>query len=314
VYEPTKGVTRIMNTINATSTTRPDPEGCAGGLIATGGGEILYACSDPECPEATDACVITPVHTIGEHPQTFPYELGRWVVEDAASGAEHQLNIGKGLPPHVTRYGDFAYGWNAIGSQWASASRSYFVNWHAGRVIEEEQEPSSANRDYENLDSEALFAPLCRPLELGPYPKNLLEIEHEPRYDSFVYSPPFMIEERTRGSNSHPYLRRCGSTRVKPLPEEIGLGDGLLLFGYRHVSRLNARGPSWFGQSYRIVGPPKHRAVWSGTSSTMVFEAVATRATTSEPAFREGAPGERGPALYDVWVGRWPWVRAGGRR
>jgi hypothetical protein len=310
VYEPTEGVTRIMDTIKGTSTTRPDPEGCAGGLIAVGGGEILYACSDPECPEATDACVISPVHTVGEQPYKFPYELGRWVVEDAASGAEDQLNIGKGLPPYTTRYGDFTDTLGAIGSEWVW-SGEYFVNWHTGQVVREEEEPSSANRDWENLSSEALFAPLCSPLELGPYPTGVV-YENPPRYEPFEYTPPFMIEYRysARDFSSHPYLRRCGSTQVKRLPEEIGLGDRLLLFGYGRVSRLNARGRSWLGRSYRIVGPSKHRSVWSKTTLTMVFEAVATRETTSEPkTFREGAPGERGASLYDVWVGRWPWAR-----
>jgi hypothetical protein len=313
VYEPTEGATRIIDTIKGASTTRPDPEGCAGGLIAVGGGEILYACSDPECAEAADACVISPVHTVGEQPYKSPYELGRWVVEDAASGAEHQLNIGKGLPPYRTRYGDFTGRLEAIGSQWAaSASRSYFVNWHTGQVVEEEEEPSSANRYYDNLNSEALFAPLCSPLELSPYPAGV-EYENAPRYDPFEYSPPFMIERRYRSSDFrfHPYLRRCGSTRAKPLPEGADLGDGLLFSGGRdRVSRLNPRGPSWFGQSYRIVEPSKHRSIGSGTTSTMAFEVVATRATTSEPkTFREGAPGDRGPNLYDVWVGRLPWAR-----
>ncbi len=58
VYEPTEGVTRIMDTVRGTSTTRPDPEGCAGGLVAVGGGEMLYDCSDPECPEAADVCLL----------------------------------------------------------------------------------------------------------------------------------------------------------------------------------------------------------------------------------------------------------------
>jgi hypothetical protein len=214
----------------------------------------------------------------------------------------------------VTRYGDSVSGLSAgaIGSEWA-ASGEYFVNWHTGQVIREEEEPSSANRDYENLNSEALYAPLCSPLELGPYPKNVLEIEHEPRYDPFEYSPPFMIEDRPRDSNAHLDLRRCGSTRVKPLPEGAVLGDDLLLSNGRdHVSRLNPGGRSWLGRSYRIVEPAKHRSFGSGTTSTMVFEVVATRELTLEQrASPEGAPGERGADLYDVWSGRWPWVRAG---
>ena len=108
VYEPTEGVTRVMDTITGTSTTRPDPDGCAGGLIAVGGGEILYACSDHECPEATDACVISPVQTIGQ-PYQRSYEIGRWIVEDVTSGAEQQLNAGKGLPPYG-RAAHIAYG------------------------------------------------------------------------------------------------------------------------------------------------------------------------------------------------------------
>jgi hypothetical protein len=313
VYEPTEDVTRIMDTVNGTSTTRPDPEGCAGGLIAVGGGEILYACSDPECPEATDACVITPFHTPGEQPYKFPYELGRWVVEDAASGTEHQLNIGKGLPPYRTRYETSTNDLSLIGSQWAASvpSQAYFVNWHTGQVLEEEEEPSSANRDYENLDSEALFAPLCPPLELSPYPTGVI-YENPPRYSPFAYSPPFMIEDRysDRDFRFHSYLRRCGSTRVTRLPEEAGLRSGLLFSDDGRVTQLNPDGRSWLGRSYRIGGLSKDRSASQGVTSTMVFEAFATRETTSEPkAFREGAPTERGPDLYDVRVGRLPWVK-----
>lgn len=36
------GVTRIMDTVKGTTRTRSDPEGCAGGLLAIGGEEILY--------------------------------------------------------------------------------------------------------------------------------------------------------------------------------------------------------------------------------------------------------------------------------
>ncbi len=115
VYEPTEGVTRIMDTVRGTSTTRPDPEGCAGGLIAVGGGEILYACSDSQCAEAADVCLpeqqCPPPRQIFYCSERSKYESGRWTVEDLTSGAQYPLNIGKGLPPYVTRYGDGISHW-----------------------------------------------------------------------------------------------------------------------------------------------------------------------------------------------------------
>lgn len=216
VYEPRAGVTRVMDTRTHTSSTRPDPEGCAGGLLAVGGGEILYACSDPQCPEALDACRVP-----GQEEETL--ETGRWVVEDVASGVQHPVDVGMGLPVVRRENGDLS-GLFAIGSQWAvgtTASRFgqsfFFLDWRTGRVLEDE--PRSAAVDYENLDSEALLTPMCRPLRRGFAP--IIEGLASPLFfQPSVYAPPFLVEQRYGEgfSNDHLYLRRCGATREEVVP------------------------------------------------------------------------------------------------
>lgn len=255
VYEPTEGVTRIMDTIKGTSTTRPDPEGCAGGLVAIGGGEMFYACSDLECPEAADNCLL-------KVPETFcppavagtscvtemvpsGYEIGRWIVEDIASGAQHLLNIGKGLPTSNRRDVESESELTGIGSQWAASASgwgAYFVNWHTGQVIYERKEPTSADRDYENLDSEALLVPLCSPFTRSLEPTGP-GIEG-PRYLSLTYEPPFLVEDRFIGLRAYAYLRRCGSSRTEPIPVELGGPFKGVLVGVHHLRRLNAHGRS----------------------------------------------------------------------
>ncbi len=321
VYEPTAGVTRIMDTIKGTSTTRPDPEGCAGGLLAIGGGEILYACSDPECPEAADACRIEKLEK--------QREIGRWVVEDIASGAQHLLaEGGEGLPVDV--FGGLS-GLDAIGSEWAVGGIAtpfggvrFFLDWHSAHIIYEREkegeaeageEPTSANTDYENLDSEALLTPLCRPLTrpLAPTQERLAL----PRYFPTKYVPPFMIQEHINLSEvrQHAYLQRCGSTREELIPEigtwEGQLGSGVLT-GFRRLWRLNPHGRPWLGQSYRLMGPSKKSTAREvGHTSTMVFDTIEQPVPTKQEPHPEGAPTERGPGFYAVWVGRLPWVNVG---
>jgi hypothetical protein len=319
VYEPTEGVTRVMDTVKGTSTTHPDPEGCAGGLIAIGGGEMLYDCSDPECPKAADVCllmkpeIVCPPVAAGTtcHTDMVPtgYETGRWVVEDIASGAQHLLNVGKGLPTFSQRDVENESQLSAIGSQWAR-SGSYFVNWHTGQVIYEDKEPASADRDYEDLNSEALLVPLCAPFarRLEPVGPGL----ERSRYQPLSYELPFMVESRLIGLRSYQYLRRCGSTRVEPLQKESGVLGGLLFFRQERLARLHPHGRPWLGRSYRIAGPSRQPfASIVGVTSTMVVETVARRETASEPASpQSGAPHERGERLMKVWAGRLPWTNA----
>jgi hypothetical protein len=338
VYEPTEGVTRIMNTVKGYAVNRPDPPGCTGGLLAIGGGEILYACSDPECPEGLDACLL-------KTPETFcppavagtscrvvmvsnGYETGRWIVEDIASGMQHQVAIGRGLPARAEEYAperEVLSALEAIGSQWAAGEASgggrFFVDWHTGHVIFEEgkqgeaeasEEPESANLNYENLDSEALLAPLCPPLKRGLAPSGIKQSNG--RYFRSSYGPPFMVEERFKLSevHHHAFLRRCGSTREELISELSGgweelIGDGVLSGSHR-LWRLNAHKRPWLGRSYRLVVPPQSREareVSVGHTSTMVFETI--EPTPGPDEFREGAPTGHSPERYEIWVGRLPW-------
>ncbi len=134
VYEPTEGVTRIMDTVRGTEYDPARPRRRAGGLVAVGGGEMLYDCSDPECPEAADVCllmkaeIVCPPVAAGTtcHTVMVPtgYETGRWFVEDIASGARHLLNVGKGLPAFFQRDVENESQLSAIGSQWARSGHT----------------------------------------------------------------------------------------------------------------------------------------------------------------------------------------------
>jgi hypothetical protein len=336
VYEPREGVTRIMDTIKGTSITRPDPEGCAGGLLAIGGGEMLYACSDPECPEAGDACRVKATEQqcppSGQSggcttATTENYEVGRWIVEDIASGAQHQVNIGKGLPTYSDKQLTFVSGLDAIGSHWAigGANGRFFVDWHTGHIVYERgkngdaeagEEPASADLDYENLDSEALLTPLCRPLARGVVSVQEPTINLVlPRYFPSTYGPPFMIQAQFKPYDHTPdYLQRCGSTQEELIPE-IGGSEGQLgggvLSGYRRLWRLNAHERPWLSQSYLLTGASTRSPLRSQQhTSTMVFETIERPVATQLGPHREGAPTERGPDFYAVWARRLPWANA----
>ena len=333
VYEPTAGVTRIMDTVKGTSVSRPDPEGCAGGLLAVGGGEILYACMDPECPEGQDMC--------GVEPKGSYHEIAHLVVEDIVTGAQHPVAGEDDIPadnPEVSSLSNF----NALGSQWLVGALDmyhggevFFLNWHSGRILAEESEPKSAAVDFENLNREGLLQPMCSPLARGFAP--LVELSFNTEF--FVpseYAPPFLLQERFKAGprDYHLYLSRCGSTRQEQIPEfaephkpryyvlageyskGVQLGGGVLSYGLGHLWRLDAYGRPWHGRSYRLVGPPKapldeEPGILEQHTSTMVFETI-ERKGAPEVVYRAGVPGNRGPERYGVWVGRLPWTQRHG--
>lgn len=295
VYEPTAGVTRIMDTLTGNTTTRPDPEGCAGGLVAIGGGEMLYACSDPECPEQAQSCGFPPYGPL-ELPKT-DFESRRYVVEDIHSGVQHVVPGTSRIP-----VGDWEthFHLSAIGSQWAAGreereaqephnngGQGLFVNWHTGRVLYEGrkpahsgqgigEEPSSAKAAVENLNAVRLMRRVCAPLMR---PLNGEE-QASSYYSPFVYDPPFAIVGPSGlpsgGFSTAPavpfQLRRCGSTRRVLLPTgyESGydvhsaqLADDILSWvgggseeETGYVTLLHVRGRSWHGVYYEMAGLP----------------------------------------------------------
>ncbi len=278
VYEPTEGVTRIMNTIKGTSTTRPDPAGCAGGLIAVGGGEILYRCSNPECPGEADSCVLESANEPGEH----EYKSARYVVEDIKTGSQQPVAGESDLPTDSLGSGGGAGLLEAIGSEWAkgiaetnAGASFFFVNWHTGAVVREEEEPSSANEDIENLNSIQLLQPLCKPLTRQS--ESPLQAQ---KFAPTAYASPFALIGLNRYTSVPLQLRRCGSHARILLPGggSAQLGAGVVSWGRNHVTRLRAHGHTWHGRFYRLngaAGSTSSNSLLQHTS-TMAFITVVT--------------------------------------
>ncbi len=200
-YEPVLGTTRLLDTKSGRKIDRMDPEGCTGGLTAIGGGELLYECKDPECPEQTKSCRFTP----GRPEQGF--ESRRYVVEDISGDVQHVMPSTSRVP---VGYPETHFHLTAIGSQWAAGKdkteeykaggRTFFVNWHTGLLVYQgekpsfsganvKEEPPSAEEEVENLNRRGLLQPLCPPLER---PLNG-EYEATSKYGPFVYEPPFAL-------------------------------------------------------------------------------------------------------------------------
>jgi hypothetical protein len=315
-----------MDTVKGTSMTRPDPEGCAGGLLAVGGGEILYECVDSECPEQqVVTCLIPELKGLDR-------QIVRLVVVDIATGMQHPVagenDIPSGGPPTGS-----PSTFNEVGSQWLAGNTNiyhaggiFFLNWHSGRLFWEEEEPDTASRDFEDLNSEELLQPMCSPLMRGLAPP--IELRSNTKFvKSSDYAPPFLVEERFKPgpSDYRLYLRRCGSPHQELIgssksPDQgVGVGAGLqasggvLSYGLGYLWHLDARERPWIGRSYRLTGlpSPKPREMPGGLeqhTSTMVFETI-ERAGAPERVIRYGLSGDTGPERYEVWVGRLPWTR-----
>jgi len=278
-YEPRVGLTRLIDTKTGRSTDRPDPNGCAGGLRALGGGEILYDCANPECPpQESEGCFVKIA------PQESEAKGPTYLVEDIATGIQHPLAGEKNFPVSSSEgiYGPG--GLDAIGAQWAQGGFEtngghsfFFVNWHTGAVLREEEEPSSAQEDFEDLNSSHLLQPLCEPLTRPS--ESPLQAR---KFGQAAYAPPFAIfASNIYKSDSVPLqLRRCGSQSRILLPG-IGpaqLGGGVLSWGGNYVTRLHTRGRAWHGPFYRLGGATGSTSSDSllQHTSTMAFMTVFT--------------------------------------
>jgi hypothetical protein len=225
-YQPTESSTWLADSSRDDAVTRPNPPGCAGtgelegmGLVALGGGELLYRCADPSCPLRESECQAPD----GSH------WLVRYVVEDAASDARAEISE---LPE--TRDGR---PWLiAIGSSWAEgfasrfepgATTNFAVNWRTGKLdLSRGGELDELKLELE--DHASRFVALNNPSPLGSYcapirrrPSKILgeNIEELP------FNPPFAIESQ----GSYPakvLLRRCGSDRSELLSLSQG-GEGM---------------------------------------------------------------------------------------
>ncbi len=307
VYEPTEGVTRLTNTTAGGSVSRPDPEGCAGGLVAIGGGELLYACSDPECPSHADDC------TAGELGKE--YENARYVVEDIRGGAQHPLAGETHLPSSSVTFEGGPGRLEAIGQQWAMGDLDthgggvvFFVNWHTGAI--EYEGPSANAAFYDDLDSAELLQPLCEPLTR---PTNAAS--NAPLFAPTQYEPPFTVTGPLGYEQVFLQLRRCGSGKRVPLPEggpyasSVQLGGDVLSWlgsgrhehytrdGGAYVTQLLTRGGDWHGPFYRLLGLPGPKILESYAASptlqhtsTMVFVTVRITGSTVSQVYRARLP------------------------
>jgi hypothetical protein len=286
-YEQVAGTTRIIDTKTGHTSSRPDPEGCSGGLIAVGGGEILYKCANPECPRQIYLCDITPQSN---------YATARLVVEDIATGRQVPVAGESQLPSHA----DDGYGgpseMEAIGSNWAMgrwysyrANVVFFVNWHTGVMVSQEEGPVKSDEDVENLNSATLIQSLCpslkRPRTENPYSSGA--------YAPVSYESPFALagtnSANTDAEDVPLQLLRCGSHRHELLPENGGSaqlgGDVLSWFGGEkeghhsaiYVTRLYPHRTQWHGTLYRVSRLAEHlypsNALIQHTS-TMIFATV----------------------------------------
>jgi hypothetical protein len=115
-YEPTEGVTRFMDTVTGHTINRPDPEGCTGGLLAIGGGEVMYECDDPECPGQERSCKFK----IPNASYSERLVSRRYVVENIVSGDQHVV-------PGTNRVvvgAERTFELDTVGSQWAGGIES----------------------------------------------------------------------------------------------------------------------------------------------------------------------------------------------
>jgi hypothetical protein len=303
-YEPIQGVTRLMDTIAGRTINRPDPEGCAGGLAAIGGGEILYECNDPECPGQARSCQFKL-----PEPSSERLVSRRYIVENIVSGTQHVV-------PGTSRVmvgAEHTFELDTVGSQWAGGTEPnqgysnpgdrLFVNWHTGQLVYEgrkprsavgdiTEEPTSNEEEVENLNSVYLLQPLCEPLKRLPD-----SIYAGKKYGSFEYDPPFaVLGPAGSGYPETPsQLRRCGSSARVTLPGgKFGypgqLGDYVLSwegsyewtggkeYSSNYVTRLNPHSRTWFDRIYRLA-LPKYSNIDNTSvrhTGTMIFATVGT--------------------------------------
>ncbi len=290
-YEPTAGLTRLIDTAKDKTINRSDPEGCANGLVAVGGGEMLYSCEDPECPEREHVCPL---------PSNNKLAAERYVVEDIASGEQHSVAGENTLLDNGTEGGPS--GLYEIGSQWARgeigsnvSSHEFFLNWHTGWWVWEEDEGSE--NSIENLSSPNLAQRLCEPITR---PENKGEYQSV-AYSPLAYEPPFAAVGPLEEAEVHVrlQLRKCGSGKRVFLPAGGGvqLGGRVLSGGIAHgpyVTQLYAKGGKWHGPYYKLAGLP------SETGGVVSFVQH-----TSNTVF---ATSDSGPAR--VYLAHLPWTRS----
>jgi hypothetical protein len=324
-YEPVVGTTRLTDTETNQKTDRPDPEGCAGGLKAVGGGELLYECADPECPGQEQSCRFPP-HGLQELPSEF--ESRRYTVADIQGAAQH-------IVPRTSRVpvgsilADVHFHLQEVGSQWVAGTweseapephrasgQGVFVNWHTGFTIYEdkkpegsgegiEEEPSTSQKEVENLNRVRLMQRLCVPLT-RPSDNEENASSH---FAPFGYQPPFgVIGPAEAGDGAFAtgpavplQLRSCHSHRRVVLPTSgiprftaPQLGGGVLSWAGSYLTRLRPNRYPWHDLVYRLVGLPRKTSLFLQHAATMAFVTVETDAGSQQ-----------------IYSARLPWTHVG---
>ena len=281
-YQRTASSFVLIDSRSGRRVERANPSGCANGLSALGGNELLFSCTQPTC---SASC-----------------EEGNWslraVIENAVTGAVSEIRRlpFRGRPgPVLMRIGE---NWIEVGEFEYKVSHRYFINWHTGEV----SDPEEASDTYMDLDGSSPMRRYCAPLsrlpaslggpgagEYGGY-----GAETAVRY-------PFALENYERT----PVLRRCGSAREERLPWAETLDPtvtaGIASWG-QFVTRLHAHGHRWHGPVYglKTFGSRRFPAVEPGASKI-----VANTATTiyiSRPLPWNPQPGAPEPSweIYAV--------------
>jgi hypothetical protein len=280
-YEPTAGTTRIIDERTRHSTNRTDPEGCAGGLLALGGGELLYQCAHGSCPRY--GCM--------ERTADGGYVDASYAVEDIVGGAVHPV-VGANHLPLDESEGPGYTQLSAVGSQWVQGETNsvysgyrFFLNWHTSELREEGHQPAGGFKTVEDLSSPALAESMCSPLtrtfSLGI---------HQRLPPTFVYEFPFAVANNEEGE---PSLRRCGSLRSQVLPGKqatsLQLGGGLLSWiavdpsipnndDTMYLTPLQPHARDWHGRIYTVRGPEVGAEfMLLQHTSTMIYETAERR-------------------------------------
>lgn len=293
-YEPMAGTTRLIDTVTNKTIERPDPEGCADGLIAVDGGEILYSCEDPECPEHERSCPLPSNNTLAST---------RYVVEDIGSDEQHPVAGEDTLPNQSPEAG--IGGLSEIGSQWAEGgigthvgAYQFFLNWRTGQLVLAEKEESETS--VEDLGNPGLKQRLCKPITR---PENKAEYKFS-LYAPLQYEPPFAVVGPLDTSDPEAdvplQIRKCGSgKRVFP-PSGGGVQLGARVLSWAgngaYITPLYVKGREWHGPYYKLLGLPMGREVEGPLvqhTSSMVFVTVQTGLTPAQ-----------------VYLARLPWARS----
>ncbi|MFZ2050398.1 MAG: hypothetical protein WAU69_05640 [Solirubrobacteraceae bacterium] len=293
-YEPTAGTTRLIETIKNKTVERPDPEGCADGLIAVGGGEMLYSCEDPECPEHERSCPLPSNHDLAST---------RYVIEDIGSGEQHPVAGEDTLPNQSPEagIGNLAQ----IGSQWAEGGigthiggYNFFLDWHTGQLVREEQQGSE--QSIENLSNPNLTQRLCKPITR---PENTNEYKFSD-YSPLAYEPPFAVVGPLGEPELKVYvplqLRKCGSSKRVLLPPGNGVQLGGRVVSWvgkgPYVTQLHTSESAWHGPYYKLTGLPSEvgaKISFVQHTSNTVFVTI-----------------KSGPGSAQVYLARLPWTKS----